>query len=477
MTEPVRSLRTGSPHRAVVVGGGFAGMLAAAACRAFVGEVVVVERDALPGGPQPRRGLPQARHAHMLWEGGAAAIESLVPGVTGRLLDAGARRIPLPTGMVSLSAEGWYRRWPESHYLMACSRDLLDWAIRDLVLRDERIRVVCGTEWLGLTGDARRTDGVRIRSADGSVERLAADLVVDATGRASQGTQWLRELGAGPVREARVDAGVTYASRLYRAPKGAEECPVFTVQADPRMGRPGQIAMIIPIEDQRWLVSLSGTRGGEPTDDESAYLDFAKGVRHPLVGELLAHAEPLSGIALTRSTVNRRRLYERARSLPDGFVAVGDAVAALNPVYGHGLSVAALGALALRTELRRAGVTAPGMSRRAQRAIARPTGVAWGLATGQDVFYPDTRGRAPGPVDRLLRTYVNRLMKTSTGSYAMARALTDVMTLQSGFDRLVRPDVLYAAVRGPRRPQLDGPPLTARERGFLGGGEEEVRAG
>ncbi|MGW6460245.1 FAD-dependent oxidoreductase [Streptomyces sp. NPDC055078] len=462
-----RTSRAGLRRQAVVVGGGFAGMLAAAACRAFVDKVTVVERDILPAGPLPRRGLPQAHHAHILWEGGADAIERLVPGVTGRLLDAGARRIPLPTGMVSLSPEGWYRRWPESHYVLACSRDLLDWTIRDLVLRDPGVTVVPNTEWLGLTGDPRRVDGVLVRRADGAEAAIGAALVVDASGRASQGPRRLAELGAGPVRETALDAGVVYASRYYRAPAGSDGGPIVTIQGDPREPGPAQIATIIPIEGGRWLVSLSGTRGGEPTADASAYLDFAKGARHPLVAQLLAHAEPLSDIAVTRSTVNRRRLFERDRRAPEGYVTVGDAVAALNPVYAHGLSVAALGALALRRELRRSGVTAPGLARRAQRAIARPAGIAWGLATGQDVFYPDARGRTPNAVDRLARRYVNRLVETSTGSYRMARALTDVMTLQCGFDRLVRPDVIVAAVRGPLRPRLAGPPLTPRERGFL----------
>lgn len=468
MTEPFSSPRQRGPRRAVIVGGGIAGLLAAAACRAFVQEVVVIERDVLPDRPAPRKGLPQARHAHMLWSGGADAMESLAPGVTGTLLDAGAHRIPLPTGMVSLSPEGWYRRWPESHYILACSRDLLDWAVRDRVLPGGGITVLTGAEALGLSGNARRVDGVWIREEAGPARRICADLVLDASGRASRAPHWLAALGAGPVREITVDAGVAYASRIYRAPKGADEgCPVFTIQADPRRGGPGQIATIIPIEDGRWLVSLSGTRGGEPTADEAAYLDFARGVRHPLVGQLLAHAEPLSDIAVTRSTVNRRRLYERARNLPDGFVAIGDSAAALNPVYGHGLSVAALGAVALRRELRRAGVTAPGLTRRLRRAVARPAGVAWGLATGQDVFYPGSVGRSPNPVDRLVSRYVNRLVETSTGSYAMAKALTDVMTLQSGLGRLVRPRVLFSAARGPLRPRLAKPPLTDRELGFL----------
>ncbi|WP_405573956.1 FAD-dependent oxidoreductase [Streptomyces sp. NBC_01167] len=471
MSEPSRPTRTGTPRRAVIVGGGLAGMLAAAACRAFVDDVTIVERDELPGGPEPRKGLPQARHAHMLWSGGADAIETLVPGVTGGLLDAGARRIPLPSGVVTLSPEGWYRRWPESHYVMGCSRDLLDWAVRERVLRDERIQVISRAELLGLTGDTSKVDGVRLRLADGTEQRLAATLVVDAGGRASRGPQWLRELGAGAVRELTVDAGVVYASRFYRAPKGSENCPIISIQADPRLPRPGQVATIIPIENQQWLVSLSGTRGGRPTDDESAYVDFAKSVRHPLVGELLAHAEPLSEIAVTRSTVNRRRFFEKVRNAPEGFVALGDALTALNPVYGHGMSVAALGALALRTELRRSGVAAPGFARRAQRAVARPAGVAWALATGQDIFFPGSRGRRPHAVDRLLSRYVNRLAETSTGSYYMAKAVSDVMTLQAGLGRLVTPGVLLAALRGPLRPQLEGPPLTAEELAILMSGD------
>jgi 2-polyprenyl-6-methoxyphenol hydroxylase-like FAD-dependent oxidoreductase len=466
VNQPWTAPRSAGRRRAVVVGGGFAGFLAAAACRAFAHEVVVVERDVLPAGPEPRRGLPQARHAHLLWSGGADAVESLVPGVTGRLLHAGARRIPLTTGMVSLSPEGWYRRWPESHYALACTRDLLDWAVREAVLGDDRVRLVCGAEVLGLTGGPRRVDGVRIRDAAGSCLRIGADLVVDASGRSAQGPRWLGELGADPVRELTVDAGVTYASRLYRAPDDGE-CPVFTIQGDTRLGTPARIATIVPVEGGRWLASLSGTRGAEPGADEDGFAAFARSARHPLVGRLLERAEPLSGITVTRSTTNRRRLYERSRALPEGFVPLGDAFAALNPVYAHGLSVAALGALALRGELRRTGMTAPGLARRARRAIARPTALAWGLATGQDVFYPESRGRTPGVADRLVRAWANRLTRTSTGSYTMAKALTDVMTLQAGPGRLLRPDVLVSAARGPLRPPLEGPPLTARERRFL----------
>ncbi|WP_413092564.1 hypothetical protein [Streptomyces phaeochromogenes] len=63
-------------RRAVVIGGGLSSMLATATAAPFADEVTVVERDDLPRGPEPRKGLPQANHAHVLWSGGAKAIES-----------------------------------------------------------------------------------------------------------------------------------------------------------------------------------------------------------------------------------------------------------------------------------------------------------------------------------------------------------------------------------------------------------------
>jgi 2-polyprenyl-6-methoxyphenol hydroxylase-like FAD-dependent oxidoreductase len=458
--------RSGALH-AVVLGGGLAGTLAAAACLPHVERVTIVERDELFHDVAPRKGLPQARHAHMLWSGGARAMEHLVPGVTRLWLTAGAHRIPLPTGMVSYSPAGWYRRWhKESHFLIGASRDLIDWGVRNRVLQNRAVRLMARTEPLALVGTSRRIEGVLVRTPDGSEECLEADLVIDATGRGSRAPQWLRDLGAPPVREETIDAGVVYASRIYQAPAGIDRPTVINIQADPRLRQPGQVATIIPVEGQRWTVALSGTRGGEPNDDPDAYLEFARGVRHPLVGEVLSHAEPLSDISLTRSTANRRRYWEKS-SGPEGFVLVGDAVAALNPVYGHGMSVAALGALALRGQLRRRPLLSAGFARAVQGAVARPTDVAWTLATGQDIHYPDTRGRQPNRIDLKLSSYVHRLTETSTGSFRVAKAITHVMTLEKRVPQLVRPDIVISAIRGSKLPPLTAPPLTDEERQVL----------
>ncbi|WP_406122543.1 NAD(P)/FAD-dependent oxidoreductase [Streptomyces sp. NBC_00989] len=462
---PHRTPRT--PTRAVVVGGSLAGMLAAAAVRDHVDTVEIIEAHELPEGPEARPGVPQAAHFHVLLSGGANAIEDLLPGTVKELSSAGANRVPMTTNMLIHSPEGWYRRWErDSHYLITASRDLTDSVVRRQVLKDPRVSVRPHTKVTALLGSSRRVTGVRLRAADGTETELTADLVVDASGRASRTPRWLGELGVpGPAQDS-IDSGIAYASRIYRAPVPTHNWPVISVQADPRRGEPGRTGGIVPIEDGRWHVSLIGTPGAQPSREAAEFEPYARTLRHPVIADLLSHAEPLTDVALTHSTVNRRHYYERLKSWPEGLVALGDSVAAFNPVYGHGMSVAALGAVALRTQLSSRGLT-NGLSRKAQRAIAAPVELAWSLAVSQDIHYRTTKGRNAGPADRLLQRYVSRLSHTATGSYHVATAMTEVLTLQSPGTALLRPSVLAAALIGPLRPQLDGPTFTAGERELL----------
>ncbi|MFJ8229849.1 FAD-dependent oxidoreductase [Streptomyces sp. NPDC094448] len=466
---PVRPEGTRAPRRpgrAVVIGGGMAGMLAAQVLTRHADEVTVVERGELPDGPRPRRELPQARHVHVLYSGGARVVEELIPGITEDWIAAGARRIPLPTGLVSYTAQGWLRRWPvEMQYMIACTRDLLDWVVRRRVLGHPRIRLLDGHELTGLLGTRHGVTGVRVRTSAGVVRHLDADLVVDASGASSRARTWLAEIGAGAVDEETVDSGLVYASRFYRAPAGAENFPVVNVQSVPREPVPGRTATIVPVEDRRWLVTLSGTRGGEPTRDPELFEVFARGVRHPVVADLLSRTTALPGdIAVSRSTVNGRRYFERATHWPERFLAIGDSVATYNPLYGQGMSVAAQGVAAMDRELARAGrLSAPGLACRVQRAVAGPVSVAWQMATSQDILYPGAKGRRPGRSTTLVGAYADRVTRAATGRMSVTQAFLDVITLSEPATRWLDPDVVVATLRGPGRPSLTAPTLTAKE--------------
>ncbi|KPI02208.1 monooxygenase FAD-binding protein [Actinobacteria bacterium OK074] len=462
-------------RRAVVIGAGQAGMLAAAALSRAVDEVVVLDRDGLPDGPEYRKGLPQGRHAHLLMPGGQRAMAELLPEVDlrERLLAAGAHDVPLASGMVALTPEGWLHRWRhDEHRVITCSRALLDHVVRATVVEQTGVEIR-RAEAVGLLGTRERVLGVRATTTEpttgsSEVADLDADFVVDASGRGSRSVRWLAELGIDGVTEETVDAGLCNATRIYRVPEGAERFPMTLVQADPYAGAPGRSATVVPIEGNRWMVSLAGSRGGEPPSDPDGFLQYTLDLPHPLVGQLIEHAEPLTEIAVSRSTSNARRYLEKLRAWPEGLLVLGDALATFNPVYGQGMAVAALGARALDEELRR-GDLAPGLGRRVQRAAARSVEAAWAMSVGQDVWFPDVRGRGPNAVDRLVTRYTRRLTKAATGSYAACAALWDVTGLTEGPTRLLRPGALLSTLNGPLLPPLSGPPLTPYERGVLNG--------
>lgn len=460
-------------HRAIVLGASLTGMLAAAVLADHADEVLVLERDVLPDGAAARAGLPQARHIHPLLSGGARAIESVAPGIQAAWLAEGARRIAVPARLAVLTPHGWIRResGPSSQYQIVCTRDLLDAVARRHLLDRPRVTVRTRVRAESLVGDQRQVGGVRARDlSTGSVADFPADLVVDATGRGSRAPYWLAELGLAPVHEETVDPGLVYASRLFRAPAGGDDFPVVSLQADPREATPGRMAFLAPVERGRWHVTLAGTRGGEPTADPDRFDVFARQARHPLVADLIAGLDPLTAVHLNRSCSNRRRFFERHTAWPAGFVVLGDAVAAYNPVYGQGMSAAAQSVTALRGALRK-GLAGARLAREVQRAVGRVVQSPWEVTTGQDILFPGATGRRPPLAARLSHGYMDRLSRTATSRPAVTRALFDVMSLSAPPTRLLRPDTALRVLLGPSRPVLTEPPLTPYEHAFGSGTE------
>jgi flavin-dependent dehydrogenase len=475
------SVSTSKETHAVVLGGGLAGMLAASVLARHLDSVTVIDRDRLPAGPEFRKGVPQARHAHLLMSGGARVIEQLLPGVTDRLLAEGAHQVGVPEQVVWLTAYGWQHRFPQTQFIISASRPLLDWVVRDEVLRrGERITVLPATEALGPLGDASRIAGVRVRGIDSvEVTELKADFVVDATGRGSQLKRWITALGLPPVEQDTVDAGIAYATRIFLAPDGVQAFPLVNVLADHRVPRPGRNASLAPIEGGRWIVTLSGTRGAEPPTDEDGFAEFARGMRDPIIADLIAVAEPLTGVQGSRSSANRRLYYERMTQWPEGLVALGDAVAAFNPIYGHGMSVAAHSAAALDevfAEGPRGQALNPGTARRIQQAVGARADDAWLLAASQDLCYPNCRSEVTDPrlspgVQAQRRSFSDMIGGAALRDPAVSAAATKVTTLSEPISSLESPEVITALRRAKGRPALSGPPLSDEERAVLRVGE------
>jgi 2-polyprenyl-6-methoxyphenol hydroxylase-like FAD-dependent oxidoreductase len=426
-----------------------AGMLAARVLADHFDFVTLLERDRFPETPAARKGLPQGRHAHALLERGREVLERFLPGLTEEMVRAGAVPLDFTRDVAWLSPVGWYVRFPGDLRLLASSRDLLDQVVRGRVAALPNIHIRQGADVTGLIRgpEAANIGGVRVRSravedgADDYGAILAADLVVVADGRHSRLPEWLTALGWEPPDETVVNSYQGYASRYYRPTAGfAPDWKALYVQQAP----PGDPCggLVFPVEGGRWLVSLVGGDGHYPPTDEAGFLAFARGLRNPALHEAIASAEPLSPIAGQRATENRLRHYDCLKPFPDGVVALGDAVRAFNPVYGQGMSAAAVGAEVLDGWLRENGHCTPGRGRDFQRRLAQATAAAWQISTGADYSFRTTQGPPQGRVARLTGSYLAAVMGVATRRAWVRRRLAEVLHLLRPPSVLFGPGVL-----------------------------------
>ncbi|GAA2493357.1 FAD-dependent oxidoreductase [Streptomyces gobitricini] len=453
--------RRGTRH-AVVIGGSIAGLLAARVLAEHAERVTIVERDRFPVEPEPRAGVPQGRHLHVMLTGGQRALEELLPGIVGDLREHGAPVVGMPEDIVQWQQGRWYRRTPATVHFFTGTRPLVEHLVRRRVLADPRISAVEGTEASGLAGDATRVRGVVLRERGAGRNKpprvLEADLVVDASGRGSHASEWLAAIGAEPPREEVIDTGLAYATRLYR-PGRAQDDGDF--KGHYLIPNPEQTygGVVLPVEGGRYLVTLSGLRGEEPPTDGDAFEKYAERLPHPVLRDWLAKAEPESAVHGFRASSNVRRRYDRPGLRPAGFLATGDALCTFNPVYGQGMSVAAISAVALRDALadpRRTPTT-----RRVQRALFAASRQAWDISAGADKNMPGAEGSAARtrPADRPVAWYLKRIQDRAPGDPVVGSAFRSALALSTPLTSLFAPPVLRATLFGPVRGTPAAPPL------------------
>lgn len=433
---------------AVVVGASMGGLLTARALSDTYAKVFVVDRDRLPGNPTARRGVPQGRQLHVLLARGREALDELFPGLSDELASLGAPLVDLH-GQVHWYNDGYRMRRATSPLVaIGIGRPLLEHAVRERVAAISGVEFLPPQEVLGVTAtpDAQRVTGVRVRARSGEEHTIAADLVVDACGRASRTPIWLDQLGyPGPVEE-QVHVGVTYVTRTYRRePHHLEGLLGALTNAVPGAPRAGIVAAQ---EDGQFAVALSGMLGEEPPTDDEGMAEFAESLAAPQVAEIVRSAVAVSAPVKMRFPSSRRRRYERLRRFPDGYLVVADALCSFNPIYGQGMTVAALEALLLRRLL----ATGTGsLARRFFRGAAKLIDAPWSIAVGTDLRFPEVAGRRSAKV-RFVNAYIHRLHMAATADPVLGAAFLRVLNLVDPPTRLLAPGIMLRVLRGSSTP-------------------------
>lgn len=442
---------------AIIIGGSLAGLFASRVLAKHFDRVSIIERDFFPEKPAPRPGIPQSRHLHILLNGGKIILEQLFPEWENELIAAGAPRLN-PKSIRWFSPAGWApQSSPDLNDLIMFSRDLLDWQIRRRLTENMNVHFLEGGTVTGLLANASRTEvaGVSVcfrdrhNPANIHEENLYADLVVDAGGKVSKTPQWLKSLGYEPPQETVINAFVGYASRIYKCSgKLSDTAPVFVSTAPPFRTRGGAI---FPIEGNRWLVLLIGGDRDYPPADEAGFLEFARSLPTPTIYDAIKDTEAITPIYSYRGTENRLRHYDRLRCYPENLIIIGHAVCAFNPIYGQGMTVAALDAQMLDESFQKQRDRYPegdltGFARQFQQKLAKLHTIPWTFAISQDSRYPGSEGAKLNLATRLTIDYMDLVLKVLVGDAKVCQAFLEVLHMIESPAILFHPSIALKAI-------------------------------
>jgi 2-polyprenyl-6-methoxyphenol hydroxylase-like FAD-dependent oxidoreductase len=409
---------------ACVMGGSIAGSLAARVLSDFAERVVVIERDDLEGRQLRRPGAPHAEQFHILLPAGASWMERWLTDFGTMLREAGAVVAGTATTLTALDGRRQALS-PREYRILCASRPVIESCVRASVLALPNVTLVRGRA----TGLQFRGSAVHaVEYSDGRTDdSLRADFVVDATGRSSRLPDWLRRGGFQQPRLDRLAVPLNYATGKFERLTPVDDLESLCALATYGPGRAVgdvSIAAASVIENDQWMVALIGyapDRPGRTIDG----LRAACAELPPVFGEAV-RGRPTRGIVSHHQAETRRRHFTGLDRFPSGLVAVGDAVASFNPIYGQGMSSAALHASCLLAFLGDGG-PADAPARHFFDMQEAVVDAAWSVSAGGDAARLDAyRGIDVAPEVHRQRWARQQVMQASLSDPEIAGVFKDV---------------------------------------------------
>ncbi|MFC7545388.1 FAD-dependent monooxygenase [Plantactinospora sp. GCM10030261] len=440
--------------RAAVLGGSIAGLLAARVLAEYAERVVIVERDDVTEVTDARPGVPQGNQVHLLLPAGHLQIERWFPGLTEQALELGACLATPDARHTYLDGRRKVRGVDLD--MLSASRpfieDLLRRRLRDL----PNVSSVRGRA-TDLRFDGTAVTGVRYETPDGpapggaggpATDTLDADLVVDAMGRASRLNDWLERHGWDRAPLTRLVVNINYSTAVFRRTEAKPDPVSVLVGSSPARGSEISGAGLTAVEDDRWMIMLAGYGDCRPGHDAEDMVRRCRTEFPPEFGRVV-EGEMLFPVRSFHHADSRRRDFHRCRRLPAGLVSVGDAVASFNPIYGQGMSSAALHASCLSMYLRRR----PDLRTPARDFFALQKVVvdaAWGMTAAADLARPSVPG--PRPRGHRLTSWVaDQIVEATVSDETLNRRLDEVTFMLRHPNALATPGTLIRALNVNRR--------------------------
>lgn len=422
-----------SKGHAIVLGGSIAGLLAARVLTDHFDRVTIVEKDKLANDLEPRKAAPQGAHAHALLSRGRNIVEGLFPGISDELVKGGATLAGVQD--VRVYVLGWRKQFEDPERVLAMTRPFFERTLARRTRALNKVTVVEDTEAVALKGTPDRATGITIRDAGGTRD-LGADFIIDARGRASNLADWMKQMGLdGPPHETSPLASC-YSSCLYEPTPGAPRPRLHQVaKFEDKLG-----VLIFPVENNRVLVSLGANAIMPMPKTQEEFLAYLRALPVPDAYDAIKPLHAITEISHSRFSASVRRNYHTLNRLPEGIVAIGDAVASFNPIFGQGMTVAALEAEWLAKCLAKTDPRTAGFAKAYYAGVKPIVDLAWGL--------PDLEARRNNPkaqnwLIRFLLWYTERMQKTATRNVYVSRTLLRVQNMIEPPTKLFGPPVFF----------------------------------
>ncbi|MBS0000650.1 MAG: hypothetical protein KFF73_16840 [Cyclobacteriaceae bacterium] len=431
--------------KAVVIGASMAGLLAARVMADHFEQVIMLERDRFPEPGSNRKGVPQGKHTHVFLERGRQIMETYFPGLTSELTGKGAVWINDASNNVSWFHSGDFHKQGQSGISgIGVSRPTLETSVRLRVsaLSNVMIMEKCRVLELIPADSNQRISGIRFFNSGKDAETtLMADLVVDASGRGSRSPAWMEKLGYQPpeVEKIKIDMGYT-TCHFHRKPDhipGRDGIVFLATPPEKRLG------VILAQDRDRWVVTIGGYLGDHAPTDYPGFLQAVRDLPSPEIYHVIKDEVPLEHPVPYKFTANQRHHYEKLPDFPEGYLVLGDALCSFNPIYGQGMTVAAMEAGALDSCLEN-GLY--GLAGRFFTKASKIIDLAWDSAVGNDLSYPEVKGSRTLMI-RFLNWYIKKLHIAAHKDAAVSIAFLKVINMVAPPPSMMHPGIIWRILK------------------------------
>ncbi|PFJ28010.1 NAD(P)/FAD-dependent oxidoreductase [Bacillus thuringiensis] len=443
-------------ENALVIGAGIAGLLTARVLSSYFEKVIVVEKDELPQKPSERPGTPQDFHPHRVLPRGEIIMNRFFPGYVDDLLNLGAHNVKNDK-MIRFSPYGALELVIERKGA-ASSRALLEWTIRQRVQEIPNVHFYSKQAVTGLlaSSDHKRVIGIHIQERDElkTKRTVLTDLVVDTCGRQSKLNKWLTSMGYDVPEPERLKVNFGYSTRYYKVPSHIKEKLSAISEGDPAKNV-GAVGLLY-IEDniaQALLFVAGGTH--YPPTNSTEYEKELDSLVTPMMRELIKELEPISVPRGFRAQESTRQHFEQMENWPSGLLVLGDAFCNFDPIYGQGMTVAAIEAEMLDTCLKEHFTYKLGFERKVLQCMQQAIEPAWWLSSIADLRWKGVEhvGAVPlkgvGFAQKYFDLYIKQALKQARdGNSTMLQKYIMMNGLVHSPHEIINSDMLGMLITG-----------------------------